>query len=156
MYGKLIRKEDHLINLEFRTHLTFEVRTKDIRELPEHCEITITAWSPDRSIDQNAKYWSLVTEIAKLTGTSKACVHNMLLADYGELDKPDGDPIQVVLPESYDYLNDRDLHLFPTGETVMVEGQMYCKFYKLLDSKNMTRSQFSRLIDGAKYERENI
>lgn len=156
MYGRLIKKEDHLINLEFRTHLTFECLTKEVKQLPEHCELTITEWSPERNIDQNAKYWSIVSEIAKITGTSKTVIHNVLLSDYGELEKVDGEPVEVVLPESYDYLNDKDLHLFPTGEMLMMNDQKYVKYYKLIDSKNLTKKQFSRLIDGAIDERESL
>lgn len=154
MYGKLIKREDHLINLEFRTHLTFEVRTKDLKEIPEHCELSFTQWSPDRTIDQNAKYWVLVGQIAKLGGIQKAVVHNMLLADYGELEMKDGEPIEVVLPESYDYLSDRDLHLFPTGKTIRVGDTLYVIYYKLKDSKSLTQKQFHDLIEGAKQELE--
>jgi len=156
MYGKLIKREDRFENSDFHTLLTFEVRTKDIKELFTDCELSFTQWSPDRTIDQNAKYWVLVGQIAKLGGIQKAVVHNMLLADYGELEMKDGEPIEVVLPESYDYLSDRDLHLFPTGKTIRVGEMLYVIYYKLKDSKSLTQKQFHDLIEGAKQELESM
>ena len=130
--------------------------TDPIDVVPDVCELTIQEYSPERNVDQNAKYWSIVSEIAKIMGVSKTVIHNQLLYDYGELDLKDGNPIEVMMPESYDYLSDRDLHLAPTGDMEIIDGKPYVKYYKLVDSKHLTKKQFSRLMDGAISERNEL
>ena len=134
--------------------VTFQI--PPMENIPKVCELTIQEYSPERNIDQNAKYWSIVGEIAKLMGVSKTVIHNQLLYDYGELDLKDGNPIEVMMPESYDYLSDRDLHLAPTGDMEIIDGKPYVKYYKLVDSKHLTKKQFSRLMDGAISERSEL
>ena len=134
--------------------VTFQI--PPMENIPKVCELTIQEYSPERNIDQNARYWVIVSEIAKIMGVSKTEIHNGLLYDYGELELKDGNPIEVMMPESYDYLSDRDLHLAPTGEMEMIDGKPYVKYYKLLDSKHMTKKSFSNLIEGAKMMRAEL
>ena len=136
-----------------RTMMSITFITNPVDVIPNPCELTIQEYSPERNVDQNAKYWSIVSEIAKIMGVSKTVIHNQLLYDYGELDLKDGNPIEVMMPESYDYLSDRDLHLAPTGDMEIIDGKPYVKYYKLVDSKHLTKKQFSRLMDGAIAER---
>lgn len=138
--------------------ITFQIDPKGFQFSTERkpYELTIQPYSPERNVDQNAKYWSIVSEIAKIMGVSKTVIHNQLLYDYGELDLKDGNPIEVMMPESYDYLSDRDLHLAPTGDMEIIDGKPYVKYYKLVDSKHLTKKQFSRLMDGAISERSEL
>lgn len=139
-----------------RTMMSITFITNPVDVIPNPCELTIQEYSPERNVDQNAKYWSIVSEIAKIMGVSKTVIHNQLLYDYGELDLKDGNPIEVMMPESYDYLSDRDLHLAPTGDMEIIDGKPYVKYYKLVDSKHLTKKQFSRLMDGAISERSEL
>ena len=139
-----------------RTMMSITFITNPVDVIPNPCELTIQEYSPERNVDQNAKYWSIVSEIAKIMGVSKTVIHNQLLYDYGELDLKDGNPIEVMMPESYDYLSDRDLHLAPTGDMEIIDGKPYVKYYKLVDSKHLTKKQFSRLMDGAIAERNEL
>lgn len=158
MYGRLVRSEEGFDrdSLRFFRLLTFRVEER-ITELPEHCELTITEWSPDRNVSQNSKYWTIVGEIARLTQQPKSAVHNHLLNEYGEIAKDEnGEPITVVMRESYNYLTDPDLHLMPTGHSFEQDGKRYDIYVKLVDSKNLTRKQFSALIDGANETLEEL
>lgn len=138
-------------------NITFQIDPKNIQFSDVKAyELTLQPYSPERNVDQNAKYWSIVGEIAKIMGVSKTVIHNQLLYDYGELDLKDGNPIEVMMPESYDYLSDRDLHLAPTGDMEIIDGKPYVKYYKLVDSKHLTKKQFSRLMDGAIAERNEL
>ena len=139
-----------------RTMMSITFITNPVDVIPNPCELTIQEYSPERNVDQNARYWVIVSEIAKIMGVSKTEIHNGLLYDYGELELKDGNPIEVMMPESYDYLSDRDLHLAPTGEMEMIDGKPYVKYYKLLDSKHMTKKSFSNLIEGAKMVRAEL
>ena len=139
-----------------RTMMSITFITNPVDVIPNPCELTIQEYSPERNVDQNARYWVIVSEIAKIMGISKTEVHNGLLYDYGELDLKDGNPIEVMMPEEYDYRSDRDLHLAPTGEMEMIDGKPYAKYYKLLDSKHLTKKQFSNLIEGAKIVRAEL
>ena len=139
MYGHLLKTSERVSgDYRFVTELTFEVDSQDIKsKLPEHCEIKISKFSPTRNLDQNAKYWATVGEIAKITGTAMSVVHNLLLNDYGELEIINDKPIEILLPADFDYLSDRDLHLKPTGQTKLVQGKPYTFYYKLLDRKSV-------------------
>lgn len=155
MYGRLLHAEEKLNDaLQFVRILTFEVPSKEVKELFEHCELTIQKWSPDRNQSQNAKYWKTVGEIARLTQQPKSAVHNHLLNQYGVICENDGEPVTVSMREGYDYLTDDELHLMPTGKSFELDGVIYDIYFKLKNSHNMTKEEFSRLIDGATEELE--
>lgn len=159
MYARLIDRKEFIQegSWQIKNHLVFEVDPSEIKGgLPIHCELGISEYSPDRNKDQNAKYWTIVGDIARMTGSSKTEIHNQLLNDYGEIEKNNGEPIVVVMKDSFEYLRDEDLHLMPTGRTFTDNGICYAVYYKLKNSKNMTKKEFSRLLDGAIYEKEQI
>ena len=158
MYGRLTSNIEIFDKktLRFTRQLTFEVDPDEVKELPEHCEITIEKWSPDRGMSQNAKYWSVVNEIAKLTRQPKSAVHNHLLNEYGEIEYTNGEPVVIVLKSGYNYLTDSELHLMPTGRSFTQDDTTYDIYFKLKNSQNLTRKQFSRLIDGAVETRREL
>lgn len=158
MYGRLTSNIEIFDKktLRFTRQLTFEVDPDEVKELPEHCEITIEKWSPDRGMSQNAKYWSVVNEIAKLTRQPKSAVHNHLLNEYGEIEYTNGEPVVIVLKSGYNYLTDSELHLMPTGRSFTQDGITYDIYFKLKNSHNLTRKQFSRLLDGALETRREL
>lgn len=158
MYGRLTSNIEIFDKktLRFTRQLTFEVNPDEVKELPEHCEITIEKWSPDRGMSQNAKYWSVVNEIAKLTRQPKSAVHNHLLNEYGEIEYTNGEPVVIVLKSGYNYLTDSELHLMPTGRSFTQDDTTYDIYFKLKNSQNLTRKQFSRLIDGALETRREL
>lgn len=158
MYGRLTSNIEIFDKktLRFTRQLTFEVDPDEVRELPEHCEIFIEKWSPDRGMSQNAKYWSVVNEIAKLTRQPKSAVHNHLLNEYGEIEYTNGEPVVIVLKSGYNYLTDSELHLMPTGRSFTQDDTTYDIYFKLKNSQNLTRKQFSRLIDGALETRREL
>ncbi len=156
MKGRLLKTTEEFVGNEFYKLVTFQIPSREWKGCPEVVEISLSEYSPDRSIDQNAKYWSIIGELSKVMGLSKTVIHNQMLNDYGELEKKDGQNIEVMMPMEYDYLSDKDLHLFPTGQTMTVDGKLYVKYWKLVDSKNMTKKQFSRLITGAESEMEGL
>ena len=158
MYGRLTSNIEIFDKktLRFTRQLTFEVDPDEVKELPEHCEITIEKWSPDRGMSQNAKYWSVVNEIAKLTRQPKSAVHNHLLNEYGEIEYTNGEPVVIVLNSGYNYLTDSELHLMPTGRSFTQDDTTYDIYFKLKNSQNLTRKQFSRLIDGAVETRREL
>lgn len=158
MYGRLTSNIEIFDKktLRFTRQLTFEVNPDEVKELPEHCELTIEKWSPDRGMSQNAKYWSVVNEIAKLTRQPKSAVHNHLLNEYGEIEYTNGEPVVIVLKSGYNYLTDSELHLMPTGRSFTQDGTTYDIYFKLKNSQNLTRKQFSRLIDGALETRREL
>ena len=157
MYGHLCGNTEELRNLRFVRVLTFEVNPSDIKDaLPEHCELTITKWSPERGLSQNAKYWKIVSEIAKLTQQPRSAVHNRLLNEYGEIECKDGEPVTVPMKRGFNYLEDDELHLKPTGTSFRLGTEIYDIYYKLVASHNLTKTQFSALLDGAISEREEL
>lgn len=150
MYGRLVDSHEDFRDMRFVRLLTFEVNPNDIKtELPEHCELTIVKWSPERNLNQNSKYWKIVGDIARLTQQPKSAVHNHLLNEYGEIEYKDGIATTVSMKRGFNYLEDDEMHLKPTGQSFMLAHEVYDIYYKLVASHNLTKQQFSRLVDGA-------
>ena len=54
------------------------------------------------------------------------------------------------------YLTDSELHLMPTGRSFKQDDDTYDIYVKLKNSHNLTKKQFSRLLDGAIEERKGL
>lgn len=158
MRAILKNRNDTIRDCKLITELTFEVATKDMVEVPEDIELKIEKHFDNRGKSANAKYWSVVGEIASLLNTSKIEVHNQMLIDYGcfKVDA-EGKPIEIIRKDNFNHLQLEDIHLFPTTHTkVLDNGITYRLYYQLKDSKDMNSKEFSKLIDGAIYEWEQI
>ena len=75
--------------------LSLAVRTNRAKEIAERLNdgktytVEIKEYKRKRSLDANALYWSVLTQLAKVLDTSNAELHNILLRRYGQVEKYD-------------------------------------------------------------------
>lgn len=116
-------------------------------------DYTITRAKQKRSLDANAMYWSVLTQLAKAVGLSNPAMHNHLLRRYGQVERVSDKLVYVVLPDTEDgeekALNAETFHLKPTSQVKYGnDGETYRTYLLLKGSHDYTKAEFSRLLDG--------
>ena len=111
-------------------------------------DVTISRHKKKRSLDSNAYYWTLVGKLAKITGSSKARQHNLLLRDYGTDFIIDGRQMITWIPETEEAavkaLESAEYHLRPTSKSQ--EG--YRQYIIVKGSSYYDSSEMAQLIAG--------
>lgn len=110
-------------------------------------------WREKRSLDANAYYWRLLSELADKLNLSKPYLHNHLLRFYGQPEIIDGKMIFLVIPDDDDSCRKVDeaetYHVKPTSEVkVGKDGTMYRTYIMLRGSSDYNTAEMSCLIDG--------
>lgn len=105
-----------------------------------------------RSLDANAYYWSMLSKLADKLHQSNNATHNMLLAEYSEVEMIDGQVVEVWIKESEKALHDvreaSDHHLKPTSNLTFRDGELFRTYQLMKGSSQMDTKQMSRLING--------
>lgn len=106
-----------------------------------------------RSLDANAYYWQLVTQLSEKAHVSKSCMHNMLLRKYGQREYIDGRIVTMPIPDTDSAENvalEADTyHIKPTSQVKEgKDGQMYRTYVMLRGSSSYDSREMSQLIDG--------
>ena len=122
------------------------LRDKDLR-------LTVKAWREKRTLDANAYYWALLSQLADALKISRPLLHNRLLSRYGEDEQIDGQTVYIVLPDTQRATLTAEqaetYHLRPTSEIRPGrDGTPYRTWVMLKGSRGMETKQFSRLLDG--------
>lgn len=135
----------------FETDLDVTRHIDSIRDIV----LTITAkkYSKKRSMEANAYYWKLASELADKLGVSKPYLHNLLLRRYGQPEIIDGKLVYLVLPDSDSGTRKADeaetYHIRPTAQVKEgSDGLMYRTYIMLRGSSTYDTAEMSRLIDG--------
>lgn len=134
--------------------LQLEARPEEIEKLKEFpLSVEIKKCRKKRSLDANAYYWKLVTELASKLGQTNAWIHNDMLRKYGEVEEVDGKLIYVVIPDTYvsyqKAYEAQEYHIKPTSETKEgIDGIMYRTYIMLRGSSSYNTKEMARLIDG--------
>lgn len=106
-----------------------------------------------RSLDQNAMYWAVLTQVAKKLNISNPRCHNLMLRRYGVPERYGDQAVYVVLPDT-DEAAERaaeaeTYHLKPTSQTkVGKDGNVYRTYLLLRGSSTYDTAEMTRLIDG--------
>lgn len=142
------------------TTLVMELETTDtdtLASLEKHKEgfvrVDVKTWREKRSLNANALFYLMVDRLADALRVSKPYIHNLMLRKYGQLQRIDGRPIWVILPETDEVLKkvdeDDSLHLKPTSEVKEgKDGKMYRTYLMLKGSHELDSKGMSVLIDG--------
>lgn len=140
-------------------HITFTVneasaiaeidKIKDVEKL----SIEAKKYREKRSLDANAYYWQLVTQIAEAINSSISFVHNYLLRKYGQVLIIDDKMAFVVLPDTDEASRKADeadtFHVKPTSQVkVGKDGKTYRTYIMLRGSSDCNTYEMSKLIDG--------
>lgn len=134
--------------------VTIEVSDITLPELKraeeqEKLSFIFRTWRKKRSLDANAYYWVLVEKIATLNGTSKSVVHNIMLENYGTLERTeDGNLMPVCIRDDIDHLYIDYMHLRSTSKTLEKSGVRYRWYYLIKGSSQYNTAEMAALIDG--------
>ena len=111
--------------------------------------VTAVRWRKKRSLDANAYYWVLLTQVAEALHISKTEAHNQMLSDYGQLDMDSGQVISVMIKDEVDWRKVTSLHLRPTVQVVEnSKGTLFRCFYVVRGSHTYDTAEMSHLING--------
>ncbi len=117
---------------------------KEAQEKPY--EITLRPEAKRRSLDANGYYWTLLSKLASLLGTSREELHSQMIHDYGaiKLDE-DGDLCKFFLAPGKDpsYIAKYSMVV---GEEE-VDGERVLLYVILKGSSEMTTKEFSHMLD---------
>lgn len=116
-------------------------------------KVIIKSWREARTRNANSYFYVLVEKLADALRVSKPYVHNLMLRKYGQLQRIDGKPVWVILPETDEVAKkvdeDETLHVRATDEVKQgKDGRMYRTYLLLKGSHELNTQEFSILLDG--------
>lgn len=114
-----------------------------------------------RSVNANSYYWELVGKLAKANRITNNAQHNLLLRDYGSLERFDGQLLQIMIPDTEEgenrALESSTVHLKPTSHVkVSDNGTTYRSYVMIKGSSTYDSQEMSRLIDGTVQEAKQM
>lgn len=134
--------------------LQLDARAEDIEKLKDKpLSVELKQYRKKRSLDANAYYWKLITNLSEKLGQSKDCMHNYMLQKYGQIEIIDGKAVYIVIPETDEAqkkVNEaQSYHLKPTTQLKPgMDGLMYRTYMILRGSSDYDTKEMSFLIDG--------
>lgn len=143
------------------------IRTPAAREIVESLDpdkvyaVEIKEKKKKRSLDQNALYWAVLTQVARKLGISNPRCHNLMLRRYGVLERYGDQVVYVVLPdteETYEKAAEAETyHLKPTSQVKAgKDGKNYRTYLLLRGSSTYDSSEMSRLVNGVLDEAKEL
>ena len=140
---------------EFRKTITVSVPSMDGIEkyLNTDIRLNVKEWREKRSLNANALFYLMIDKIADTMRTSKPYVHNLMLRKYGQLQRIEGRPVWVILPENDEVLHkveeDDSLHLKPTSDVkIGKDNKVYRTYLLLKGSHELDTKDMAVLLDG--------
>lgn len=135
------------------------IRTPAARDVVESLDpekiysIEIKEKKRKRSLDQNALYWAVLTQVAKKLNISNPRCHNLMLRRYGVPERYGDQAVYVVLPDTEEAtekaLEAETYHLKPTSQVKEgKDGNNYRTYLLLRGSSTYDSSEMSRLVNG--------
>ena len=143
------------------------IRTPSARDVVESLDpekvyaIEIKEKKRKRSLDQNALYWAVLTQMAKKLNISNPRCHNIMLRRYGVPERYGEQSVYVVLPDTEEAAEQADeaesYHVRPTSQVKAgKDGQNYRTYILLRGSSTYDTAEMTRLIDGAMDEAKQM
>lgn len=142
------------------TTVVLELDTTDIDTLAAlekqqkgDVKVTVKSWREARTRNANSYFYVLVEKLADALRVSKPYIHNLMLRKYGQLQRIDGKPVWVILPETDEVAKkvdeDETLHVRATDEVKQgKDGRIYRTYLLLKGSHELNTQEFSILLDG--------
>lgn len=139
-----------------KPEVTFELEAnpEDLEKLKEKkLTVEVKQFREKRSLDANAYYWQLLTQLSDALNVSKPFLHNRMLRQYGQLMIIDEQAVYTVLPDSEEaertISNAETYHLKPTAQVKEGKGgKMYRTYMMLRGSSDYDTKEMSVLING--------
>lgn len=147
------------INLDWKTRKTavtveVDARPDEIEKLTDKdLTVVLKQFRQKRSLDANAYYWLLLTQLADKTNVTNPFMHNQLLRRYGQPQVIDDKMVYLVLPDSDEGAKIADeaetFHIKPTSQVKTgVDGRQYRTYILLKGSSEFNTKEMSTLING--------
>ena len=123
--------------------------------------VELKRYRKKRSLNANAYYWELVGKLARANRITNDAQHNLLLRDYGSLERFDGQLLQIMIPDTEEgenrALESSTVHLKPTSHVkVSDNGTTYRSYVMIKGSSTYDSQEMSRLIDGTVQEAKQM
>lgn len=139
------------LNMTFETSEDVTAEIDNLKDLD--LSIEAKKYSKRRSLDANAYYWKLTTQLAEVNHISKNCQHNFNLRKYGQAELIDGKLVRTPIPDTEKAeniaLEAETFHLKPTSQVKQgIDGVMYRTYILLKGSSEYDSKEMSVLIDG--------
>ena len=121
--------------------------------LNKDIKVSLCQWREPRSNSANGYFYVLVGKLADALRVSKPYIHNLMLRKYGQIERIDGKPVWVILPEteevSHKVDEDESIHLRATDDVREgVDGKMYRTYLLLKGSHTFNSKEMNILLDG--------
>ena len=145
--GKLTGVSRDIRTGEYIVSFAVEHLPSDLEDLAgcDALDITAKRHRQKRSLNANAYFHVLVSQIAAKTGESITERKNSLIAEYGQIDRDLG---TVILLDAIEWRKIDSLHLRPTTAVkVLDNGKLYRVYYVMRGSHTYDTEEMSRLID---------
>lgn len=157
-----IDQEDVRVGLNnIDIHLSLPICEGFEKYIGKDLRVEIKQYREKRSLNSNAYFYVLVEKIANALGASKPFIHNLMLKKYGQVQRIDGRPVWVVLPETKEVQdkvdNDEFLHLRATSEVKTgKDNGMYRTYVLLKGSHELDTKEMSILLQGTVDEAKEL
>lgn len=120
----------------------------------------LTEHKAKRTLTQNAYYWVLLEKVAEAVRISKPELHNLLLRQYGVLQRIDGKAIAAFIADTESAENEalraETFHLRPTSVTKEGAQGTMRQYVLLKGSHDMTTTEMAALLDGLILEAKQL
>lgn len=125
-----------------------------IMDIPEDVLIEVKEYKEKRTLTQNSYFHVLVGKIAQKVQSTNTEIKNHLVADYGAYD---GDIEHLILKDSVEWEKIEGIHLKPSSFVKVLDNdQLYRVFYVMKPTHVLNTAEFSRLVDGAVEEANQL
>lgn len=122
--------------------------------------ITVKPYRKKRSLNANAYYWTLIEEIATVSGIPKPMAHNIMLRRYGVLQQVDGQNMAIFVPDTdaaeKQILNASGYHYRPTSKSMVMDGKPWRVYLIMKGSSEYNTKEMAALIEGAISEAKEL
>ncbi len=145
-----------------RITLTIDADPASVEKLNgKELSVELKPYREHRSLDANAYYWSLCSQIADAINQTVNFTHNVLLRRYGQNMSVNGELIYLVLPDTDEAERLADeaetYHIRPTSQVQPgKDGLMYRTYILLKGSHEYDTKEMSQLIDGTIAEAKQL
>lgn len=109
-------------------------------------QFKVEEYRKKRTLSQNSYYWQLLGQVADALRMSKIELHNLMLAEYGQVDT---DLRYALMRDDIDWKASKTIHLRPTSSTKMADnGILYRTYIVVRGSSTYNTREMSVLVDG--------
>lgn len=138
------------IRLEIVGDVDTSLKDKDL-------DLDLKAHRERRSLNANAYFWHLVSQIAGKMSCSNNEIHNLMLSRYGYPEIVEGNMVYIPLKKELDPNKLEGIHLKSSGRiTANSHGVEFVQYVLMRGSHTFNTSEMGHLIDGVISEAQEL